>query len=350
MKGKENLVFLYTRLADYFYQCVVFYCASRNKKAVIVSHPLDKNAPYEYRSTANVTIKFRDEFSDASLEKFVDDQNPAFIFITGWVDKGYKNIGKKYKKTIPVVMGMDNQWHNTLRQRIGLLASRFVIRNFNNYIWVAGEPQAQFASKLGFYENQIMRNLYCAHLERFEKEPEQVREKSILFVGRFIEVKGIIELIQSFLEIEKGLTESWKLKIVGKGPLKYEISQYIEDRIELVDFVQPQQLATLYKSATAFCLPSHFEPWGVALHEAAACGLVLIASTACGAATAFIEEGKNGFKFETGNQKALGQSLEKLLHLTENELYQMGIHSEKLSQKITHEKWASTIDRLIKNE
>ena len=38
-----------------------------------------------------------------------------------------------------------------------------------------------------------------------------------------------------------------------------------------------------------------FEPWGVVIHEAAAAGLPIIASHLCGATTAYVRDGVNGF-------------------------------------------------------
>jgi glycosyltransferase involved in cell wall biosynthesis len=46
--------------------------------------------------------------------------------------------------------------------------------------------------------------------------------------------------------------------------------------------------------AGAFVLPSHFEPWGVVLHEAAAAGRYIIATSACGAGDVLISPGVNG--------------------------------------------------------
>ncbi len=91
-----------------------------------------------------------------------------------------------------------------------------------------------------------------------------------LFVGRFIERKGIDVLLDAFRGLERG--ELW---LVGDGPLRafVEAESRGDSRIRVLGYADETSLPDLYGQADILVVPSLFEPWGLVVHEGLAHGL-----------------------------------------------------------------------------
>ncbi len=94
-------------------------------------------------------------------------------------------------------------------------------------------------------------------------------------------------------------------------------------------------------------LPSHFEPWGVVVHEFAATGMPIVSSDVVGACTAFLKNDYNGYRYSGGNVAALKAALEKIMALPPDRLVTMGDRSYELSKQISPSTWAAAVGQLL---
>jgi glycosyltransferase involved in cell wall biosynthesis len=133
--------------------------------------------------------------------------------------------------------------------------------------------------------------------------PDQPR---YLFVGRFIERKGIDVLLSAFRRVDRG--ELW---LAGDGPLR----SYVEGeangdpRIRLLGYATEESLPDLYREADVLMVPSLFEPWGLVVHEGLAYGLPVIATDQVAAADDLIDSGVNGYVVPAGSDEALAEAM-----------------------------------------
>ena len=191
-----------------------------------------------------------------------------------------------------VVAAMDNQWHGTLKQHMGVIFSRFFLKPSIDTLFVAGDRQRDFARRLG-YDNPL-HGYYSADIAPFRcSAPIELRDESFLFIGRLVPEKGVRELALAYEDYRRVSRNPWKLRVAGTGPLAHLFRGI--DGVELLGFVQPETLPMLTAQSKCFVLPSLFEPWGVVVHEAAAAGLPIIATTPCGSTTMFLRDGVNGY-------------------------------------------------------
>src|SRR5258706_8059004 len=93
--------------------------------------------------------------------------------------------------------------------------------------------------------------------------------------------------------------------------------------------------------ACCWVLPSRFEPWGVAIHEATSAGLGVICSSACGASAHLVQDGRNGFVVRADDEKNLGNALMRYASLLPKQTEEMSDHSYYLSSQFTPKRWAS---------
>jgi len=341
------IVFLHAQLSGYFLSCIKSLSNNTEEEIHIFKHPKSEEAPFVQCRIENVTFHNREEYSVQQLIDEVKRLNPNILFCCGWYDKGYLKVCRSIKKRMPVIVLVDNQWRNTLRQYIGCIASRlFNYLGCFSHIWVAGEPQKIFALKLGFKENQIMTGYYSADAYLYKKLFLESRNKTIpkrfVFVGRYAKEKGLSKLWDAFIRLrEDGYADGWELWCIGQGPLFDERVKH--PQIKHFGFVQPYEMNKYIGEGGVFILPSVFEPWGVVVHEFAIAGFPLLCSDVVGAATKFVEPGVNGYIFNTKNRKSIYNSLKKMTGKDDDELKKMSIKSHEFGMTYTPEQWASTV-------
>ncbi len=134
-----------------------------------------------------------------------------------------------------------------------------------------------------------------------------------LFVGRFIERKGIDVLLAAFRRVDRG--ELW---LAGDGPLR----SYLEgeakgdSRIRVLGYANEESLPDLYRQADILVVPSLFEPWGLVVHEGLAHGLPVIATDQVAAADDLIASGVNGYVVPAGSYEALAAAMGSVVDWT----------------------------------
>jgi glycosyltransferase involved in cell wall biosynthesis len=343
-----KILFLYTELAGYFLACVNE-LASQGAEVHIVRWPVNEEAPFRFEF-GNVRIYERRDLDRAKLLKLAEEIDPSVIYCSGWMDKDYMEVSRRYRNRIPVIVGFDNQWKGTLKQRIACLFSRFLIHRYYTHCWVPGALQREYALRLGFPVNKILMGYYSCDFDYFHKlylanraEKEKSFPGKLLYVGRYYTFKGIEDLWHAFAEIQQELPNDWELWCLGTGDLK----AYSHPKIKHFGFVQPSEMSRFVSEAGVFVLPSHFEPWGVVVHEFAASGFPLIVSDEVGARTAFVEHGHNGYIYTAGDREQLKSVLKKIMNLPGSELFAMGERSVEKAKQITPAKWARTILSVI---
>jgi glycosyltransferase involved in cell wall biosynthesis len=131
-------------------------------------------------------------------------------------------------------------------------------------------------------------------------------------VGRHAEVKNHRSLVRAFAMIK--LTNTF-LILVGDGPLRKDLQLLVEnlDMQTRVRFVgDSSEVSSILASVDIFVLPSLSEAHSIALLEAAAAGLAIVA-TNVGGNPEVIDHGINGFIVEPGNIEELTNRIAQLI-------------------------------------
>jgi phosphatidyl-myo-inositol alpha-mannosyltransferase len=147
------------------------------------------------------------------------------------------------------------------------------------------------------------------------KDPRNVGQQTILFVGRHEERKGLEVLLDAhrLLEVEHGL-RSVRLWIVGSGPQTAELrDRFRNSNIEWLGRVSDRELASRWKAATVYCAPSlGGESFGVVLLESMAAGTAVVASDIDGYRGVITTE-HDGIMVRPGDPSALASGLRRVL-------------------------------------
>src|SRR5256714_14376444 len=103
-----------------------------------------------------------------------------------------------------------------------------------------------------------------------------------------------------------------ELALVGDGPDRERVAALAGPNVRLLGRIERDELVDWYAAADAFVMPSRSETWGMAMNEAAAAGLPLVASEAPGAGYDLIEEGGNGYRVPVEDVEALRAALTRV--------------------------------------
>jgi len=120
-------------------------------------------------------------------------------------------------------------------------------------------------------------------LPRMESAKPSEEKFDALFVGRLHPAKGIFDLPEIWAKACEQMP-GLRLGIVGNGPAHYRTALAdalavagLSGQAVLLGSPETDRLYGLLKSARLFISPSHEEGWGIAICEAMACGLPVVA-------------------------------------------------------------------------
>jgi len=193
-----------------------------------------------------------------------------------------------------------------------------MILGFGNSFIAYGQAAKDYLTHFGIPEEKIFVGCNVCNQDFFRTQTNSYRENkdflqerakyspvTFLFVGRFVDGKGIFEMLHILKEIKK---ENWNLILVGNGPLYKKIQQFIKDndlqnKIELVGFKQQNELIKYYALSDIFIFPSLQEAYGIVVSEALSSGLFALSSKYAGATYDLIQEGANGYIIDPKNSR-----------------------------------------------
>lgn len=344
----HRIVFLYSELAGYFLACAEELGMHPDVVSVDIVHwPINPEAPFTFESTESYSLHPKADYTRDGLKTLLESINPTALVCSGWMDADYNALAKQWRSKIPVVLTLDNWWTGSFKQWLAVLTSPFFIRRRFNRAWVPGEPQRPFAEKLGFRNKALATGFYCADPRPFERVFEARKNrnpsKKLLYVGRYLDFKGVRELWSAFAGLSDEFPE-WELHCIGTGDLWKE--RIVHPRIFHHGFKQPDELAPFIEEAAGFIMPSKKEPWGVVLHEMALAGLPLLASKNVGASYLFIPDKGNGLMFP------LPQLEQNLRHFIQSDYLSrraMGMKSHQIGLLHTPQKWTFTLINFLES-
>lgn len=162
---------------------------------------------------------------------------------------------------------------------------------------------------------RVLPSLYI-DLERYAPRPGAQPERDVLFVGRMVNNKGLVPLLDALAAIRRerpGLRAS----LLGRGPFRARVERRIaklglDDAVELLDWVETDaELIELYRTSRVLVCASTCEGGPRVTVEAMACGTPVV-STPVGVMPELVGEGRGGTLCGFTSE-AIGEALGSLL-------------------------------------
>ena len=155
----------------------------------------------------------------------------------------------------------------------------------------------------------------------------QLPPRAFLYVGRLVEDKAIDVLAAAYRRYRAFAADPWPLIVAGTGPESRRLEA--EPGVDLLGFVQPEQLPAVFARAGCLVLPSRLEPWAVVVHEAVSAGLPVVCTRACGASTRLVLDGYNGAIVSPDSDPGLAEALGRISNADDDDRRAMGARAAR---------------------
>ena len=192
---------------------------------------------------------------------------------------------KKYN--IPLITqprGMLEPWslnHHSFKKKLALMA--YQSSDLKNAKILIATSRSEYQNFRNFGLNQPIAIIpYGISLPQFNitKNASENRIRTLLFISRFHEKKGLVQLIEAWRMLD---VSGWRLVLAGPDDRGYKsyinqmVKKYnLKNSVEVLDNVNDYEKACLFCSADLFVLPSHSENFGLVVAEALFYGLPVI--------------------------------------------------------------------------
>lgn len=291
---------------------------------------------------------------------------PTAIMVIGWSYYAHLRVISHFYGKIPVVFRGDS----TLLDEIpGFSAKKVVRKNILSWIYrhvdialFVGKNNKNYYEKFGLDDKHLIYAPHAIDNSRFSDDDGEYTSQAkswrkklgisndaivMLFAGKFENKKNPKILIDVLSSLN---VPNLHLVLVGNGPLEQELKQLASANahIHFIDFQNQSLMPAIYRIGDIFILPSQGpdETWGLAINEAMACGLPVIASDKCGGAVDLIENGKNGYIFESQNTNQLATILDGMLKKT-HVVKAMAEESSRKIESFTFDIIAQKIEQVV---
>jgi glycosyltransferase involved in cell wall biosynthesis len=174
------------------------------------------------------------------------------------------------------------------------LATRLLLRLVDGLLVLSTEEQRQWRS---FREQPRVFPVKNAYVSVFPALAPQAADTSsepfrVLFVGRLIAAKGIFDLVDALPRVLEHV--ACRLEIVGEGDQEPELRDRVrrlglDDHVTIAGYLTGDALASRYREATVFVLPSWDEGFPTVLAEAMDAGLPIVTTRIRGAADHLVD-------------------------------------------------------------
>lgn len=182
-------------------------------------------------------------------------------------------------------------------------------------VFTAGSRHVAFYAEAGVPAERI--HLGCdvvdnAHFERGPREaPAAGRRVVFGTAARLVPEKNLERGLEAFDLAARVAPVAIEWRIAGRGALAENLrarAAGLVARVDLVGFVGYQAMPDFLGGLDVYWQPSAYEPWGLAVNEAAAAGLPILVSDACGAGPDLVGA-ENGWVHDPTSVEAMAAAL-----------------------------------------
>jgi glycosyltransferase involved in cell wall biosynthesis len=276
-----------------------------------------------------------------AIGAMVAEVKPDVILMGGWAEPPYRALAfNPDLGDARLVLAMDTPWKGTLRQRFARVKIGRYLDRLDG-IFVPGERGVVFAKHLGIPEDRIFRGMLGFDFDSFKDTLEQrlVGEwpRRFVYLGRYSVEKSLDVLVDGYAKYRAAVSEPWPLACFGSGPMQHLLEN--REGVEVNGWVQPADQPAVLARHGVSVLTSHRDAWCIAVAEAMAAGLPVIATEAVGAVADLIRPYHNGLIVPTNDAEAVGRAM-RWVHEHHDRLPAMGRAAREFAAPYGAEAWA----------
>lgn len=192
--------------------------------------------------------------------------------------------------------------------RIARLLRRVAYPRLDDVVVLTEADRRTFQQRLGITPHVIPNQLPF-----LPAQPAPLTAKRLIAVGRYTPQKGLDRLIPALAPVLREFPD-WTLDLYGQGEQEAELRHLIlREGVNNVRLCPPTRaIERAYFGASVFLMPSRFEPFGMVIIEAQACGLPVVAFDVPHGPRAILSGG-GGVLIPDGDARAFAQAVRTLI-------------------------------------
>ena len=224
-----------------------------------------------------------------------------------------------------VILLSESKFDDKLRWVLTECAKALVLAPYRAAI-VGGHRHIAYFRFLGFRRRPVLPGYDTVDLARVRAmggglpapDGAAFGERNFIFVGRFVDKKNLLELIEGYaLYAKVGGQQVRRLVLIGAGeeePAMRALAAQlgVADLIDFPGFLGADAVAKQLSCSLALVLASSEEQWGLVVNEALAFGLPAIISASVGSGDLLVRNLLNGYVIEHGSPQGLAQAMASL--------------------------------------
>jgi glycosyltransferase involved in cell wall biosynthesis len=217
---------------------------------------------------------------------------------------------------------VDKGNRGVLRVYLKKVVDGFIYRMAHRVLVVSQEIKEIAIKTYGLKGNKVLvlkngivfEDSLIAPIDLKKELPISKNKLKLIAVGRLVSLKGFDILVRAVAEAVNQGVQDLLVLVAGDGEERVRLEKLIRDLgvgsyVKLLGF--RHDVMGIMKASDIFVIPSLYEGLSIAMIEAMACGLPIIASNAPGLRD-FIENEQNGLLFPVQDYKAMAKCILKL--------------------------------------
>lgn len=245
---------------------------------------------YSAKYLRGIKVKGESTFSFGILKEVCGDYD---AIIVGCYNSPVQMMAMLFMRLlkIPYIINVDGEPFlegNNLKSRL----KRFFLAGAEKYL-IAGQKAAQSLT-LAAGKKEVTAYHFSSLSEKEVQEHSTASEKcrrnnTILVVGQYFDYKGMDIALEA-----ARMDQAQPYRFVGMGArteqFKKDFSERIPPNVEIIPFLQKEELGKEYLNGAMLLLPSRQECWGLVINEAASYGMPIVSTWGSGAAVDFLAD------------------------------------------------------------
>jgi len=297
-----------------------------------------------------------------NLYKLFKKEKPDIVHVHTPVAAALGRIAAK-KAEVPIIIYTAHGFYfhkgmPRLKYNIILKIEKYLAKHYTDFIFTQSEEDRKTALENNFIDKSKIltigngvdvwgefnpKNIEKDKINELYKEVNlNKNDKIITFIGRLVEEKGVIDLLEAFNSIDFNDREKVKLLIVGDiaqnerdNDTKKKLEKY-RDNSNVIFAGYRNDINSILYLTDVFCLPSYREGMPRSIIEAMAMECAVIATDIRGSREEVVD-GKTGFLIPISSINILADKIKELIE-DDNLLQEMKIAGRKRAEKLFKEK------------
>lgn len=264
------------------------------------------------------------------LKKLVKKIKPDIVIVCNSMQLLFLYGPRKFKLGVIVE---DTLRAEEGRKQLNRIIKRLLLKKVDFYLPFTDDA-TMFLNKNGI-NGHILRSSWSIDVDFFSdlKEPEKRNAKKIILeisnnvnytiVSSMIPRKGLLQFIECWNQMPSDFQKVSELNLLGDGPLENEIKTMTEKNsfhnIKIHGSRNYQEVSHFLQCSDVFVLPTLEDLCSLAVFEAMASRLPIMTSIYNGARE-LVQEGINGYVFDSESQESIKIALQKMYNSNLNDM------------------------------